>query len=102
MMAMHSMSTVPPYRDLPAGLQLHRLQADDRVVVLSFSLGPLESLSGSELAIARLASGGLTNDAISRLRRTSRFTVATQMARVLRKLDVPCRVALALIPELGA
>jgi DNA-binding NarL/FixJ family response regulator len=81
---------------------MHRLQADDRVVVVSFSLGPLERLSGSELSIARLASGGLTNDAIARLRRTSKFTVATQMASVLRKLGVPCRATLALIPELGA
>jgi DNA-binding NarL/FixJ family response regulator len=101
-MAMHSRSAVAPYRDLPAGLQLHPPQGDGRVVVVSFSLASLEVLSGSELAVARLASGGLTNDAIARFRSTSKGTIATQMASVLRKLEVPCRSALALIPELWA
>ncbi len=101
-MAIYSRSAAAPYQDLPAGLQLHPPQGDGRIVMVSFSLAALEGLSCSELAVARLASGGLTNAAIARSRRTSTGTIATQMTSVLRKLEVPCRSALALIPELWA
>ena len=107
-MAIRSISAaVPPYRDLPAGLQLHGLQDNEGIVVVSFSLGCVAGLTGSELAIARLVGEGLSNDAIARIRATARPPTVVAVHTGVRpcaprKLKVPCRSALALIPELSA
>ncbi len=85
--------------DLPVGLRVRTLDSDQRVVVVTFRLESVSVLTAAELDVARLANAGLSNDAIATLRGTSTRTVAAQMARVLRKLRVTSRLALATIPE---
>jgi len=85
--------------DLPVDLRVRTLDSDRRVMVLTFRLGSLSVLTAAELDVARLAHAGLSNDAIATLRGTSTHTVAAQMVRVLRKLRVASRLALATIPE---
>lgn len=52
-------------------------------------------LSAGEAAVARLAARGLPNAAIAARRGTSPRTVANQVAKVLSKLRLPSRHALA-------
>jgi DNA-binding CsgD family transcriptional regulator len=85
--------------DLPAGLRVRALDSERALVVVTFNLGRLSTLTAAERDVARLAYAGLSNDAIACLRRTSTHTVAVQIARVLRKLRVSSRLALATIPE---
>lgn len=85
--------------DFPAGLLVRALDSERKLVVVTFHLGRLSTLTAAEREVARLAYAGLSNDAIACLRKTSRHTVAGQIARVLRKLCVPSRLALATIPE---
>lgn len=61
-------------------------------------------LSTGEAEVARLAARGLPNAAIAERRGTSPRTVANQIARVLSKLRLPSRHALAakvLFDDLG-
>jgi DNA-binding CsgD family transcriptional regulator len=85
--------------DFPTGLRVRALDSERKLVLVTFDLGPLSTLTAAERDVARLAHAGLSNDAIASLRRTSRHTVAGQIARVLQKLGVPSRLALATIPE---
>jgi DNA-binding NarL/FixJ family response regulator len=57
-------------------------------------------LSPAELEVARLASAGLSNEAIGHRRGTATRTVANQMACIFCKLGVTKRLALSTIPEL--
>jgi DNA-binding CsgD family transcriptional regulator len=54
-----------------------------------------DSLTASELGVARLAAEGLTNPQIGDRLFISRRTVATHLANVFRKLDITNRVQLA-------
>jgi len=85
----------------PPELQMRRIDGQPLVAV-RFSLGRLQLLTPSELAVARLANAELSNAAIARLRATSPRTVAGQMRSILGKLQVGSRLALSTIPELGA
>jgi DNA-binding CsgD family transcriptional regulator len=85
--------------DLPLDLRVRTIDSDRRVMVVTFRLGSLSALTAAELDVARLANAGLSNDAIATVRGTSTHTVAAQMARVLRKLRLASRLALATIPE---
>jgi DNA-binding CsgD family transcriptional regulator len=87
---------------LPGDLRLVTHEVYSSLIVVSFSLGLLRSLSPAELEVARWASNGHSNADIARRRQTSRHTVARQMASVLSKLGVDARLGLATIPELCA
>jgi DNA-binding CsgD family transcriptional regulator len=88
-----------PFSDLPAQLRMRMVDSRRNLIVVSFSLERLASLSPAELEVARLAQAGLSNSRIANLRRTSLHTVARQMAGVLKKLRVGSRLALATVPE---
>jgi DNA-binding CsgD family transcriptional regulator len=88
-----------PFSDLPAQLRMRTVDSRRKLIVVSFSLERLASLSPAELEVARLAQAGLSNSRIASLRRTSLHTVARQMAGVLKKLRVGSRLALATVPE---
>jgi DNA-binding CsgD family transcriptional regulator len=80
-----------------------RLTSDrNHVLLVTFSLERVAALSTAELDVARLASAGLSNEAIARQRDTSARTVANQMARIFAKLRIATRRALCTIPELRA
>jgi DNA-binding CsgD family transcriptional regulator len=86
----------------PGELHLYTHEAHESLIVVSFSLGPLRSLSHAELEVARWAGSGLSNADIARERQTSTHTVAKQMASVRSKLGIDARLELATIPELSA
>lgn len=90
-----SLGTFPP------ALRMRQIECNGLVAV-SFSLGRLQVLTPSELAVARLANAELSNAMIARCRATSRHTIAGQMRSVLTKLQIGSRLALSTIPELGA
>jgi DNA-binding CsgD family transcriptional regulator len=83
-----------------ANLRMRMTDSRGPVLVVSFSLERLAVLSPAELAVARLASAGLSNDAIARQRGTAKRTIATQMAHIFTKLRIGTRRALSTIPEL--
>jgi DNA-binding CsgD family transcriptional regulator len=85
---------------MPANLQMRLTDSREPVLVVSFSLERVAVLSPAELEVARLASAGLSNEAIASRRGTSTRTVANQMASVFAKLRVPTRRVLSTIPEL--
>jgi len=87
------------FDDLPSGLSVQAIEGERSLMVVTFRLGCLSALTPAELDVARLAHRGLSNEAIAHARGTSRHTVARQMTRVLRKLGVESRLALATIPE---
>lgn len=88
--------------NLPSSLRMQPLDSESRLIVVTFRLGRLSVLTAAERDVARLAYQGLSNRAIASLRATSTHTVAGQIARVLRKLRVSSRLALATIPEVRA
>lgn len=75
----------------------HEITIDGRRLWVFARAGLLSepSLSAGEAAVARLAARGLPNAAIAARRGTSPRTVANQVARVLSKLRLPSRHALA-------
>jgi DNA-binding NarL/FixJ family response regulator len=85
---------------MPANLQMRITDSRESVLVISFSLERVAVLSSAELAVARLASAGLSNEAIAHRRGTTTRTVANQMACVLAKLHIATRRALSTVPEL--
>jgi len=88
--------------DLPAGLSARVVDAEARIVVLTFRLARCACLTAAELEVARSAVAGMSNDAIARARRTSVRTVANQIASILRKLAVRSRAELTTIGEILA
>lgn len=76
---------------LPQQVRLHVLEINHRRA----PVGPAARLTQSELAVARLAAAGRSNAEIAVERRSSRNTVANQMAAILRKLKLGSRVQLA-------
>lgn len=77
--------------------RLHEVVIDGRtyLVVLADGLLTEDALSRGEASVARLAARGLCNAAIAARRGTSPRTVANQVARVLAKLGLRSRHALA-------
>ena len=86
---------------VPVDLRMRVVDSPRRLLVVSFSLEALAALSPAEREVARLAGAGFSNGGIATVRRTSKHTVARQMAGVLRKLHVGSRLALAAIPEVS-
>ena len=89
-------------RGFPQALCMRQVDPHSPLVMVSFSLGQLQLLSPAQLAVARLATAGMSNAAIAHLRGTAVRTVARQMACVLNRLAIGSRLGLATIPELGA
>jgi DNA-binding CsgD family transcriptional regulator len=87
---------------MPANLQMRLTGSGEPVLLVSFSLQRVAVLSPGELEVARLASSGLSNEAIARHRGTTMRTVANQMASIFAKLRINTRLALSTIPELRA
>jgi DNA-binding CsgD family transcriptional regulator len=81
---------------------MHLTNSPEPGLIVRFSLERVAALSRAELEVARLASAGLSNEAIARRRGTAERTVANQMACIFVKLRVPTRRALFTIPELRA
>jgi DNA-binding CsgD family transcriptional regulator len=86
----------------PADLYMRALDQSGHVVLVSFSLGRLLSLTRSELDVVRWAHAGHANGVIARERQTAIHTVARQMSEAMRKLGIDARLRLAMIPELSA
>lgn len=75
----------------------HEVVLDGRRLWVFASSGLMadSALSAGEAAVARLAARGFPNAAIAARRGTSPRTVANQVAKVLSKLRLPSRHALA-------
>lgn len=79
------------------GASFHEVVVDGRRlwVFVTEGVSAASVLSEAESEVARLAARGLPNAAIAARRGTSPRTVANQIARVLMKLRMPSRHALA-------
>jgi DNA-binding CsgD family transcriptional regulator len=89
---------VPRRKHVPADLRSSRLEVGDQeILVLSYPLASVEPdpLAPAEAEVARLAAEGHSNAQIARARGTSVRTVANQMAKILEKLGLSSRRALA-------
>jgi DNA-binding NarL/FixJ family response regulator len=80
-----------------AGASCHEVFLDGRRLWVFTSSGLIAeaALSAGDAQVARLAARGFANAAIAAQRGTSPRTVANQIARVLSKLRLPSRHALA-------
>lgn len=76
---------------------VHEVVIDGRRlwVLVRSGLSSEAVLSEAEVQVARLAARGMANAEIARCRGTSPRTVANQIAKVLLKLGMPSRHALA-------
>jgi DNA-binding CsgD family transcriptional regulator len=86
----------------PGDLHVYTHEVYPNLIVVSFPLGVVSSLSRAEREVARWAGSGHSNADIARRRQTSRHTVARQMVSVKSKLGIDARLGLATIPELCA
>jgi DNA-binding NarL/FixJ family response regulator len=91
-----------PQPGWPIDLRMRTLGQGEGIILVSFALGRLTTLTRAELEVARLANAGHSNGLIARARGTSRYTVARQMSNVLLKLGIGARLGLATIAELSA
>lgn len=64
-------------------------------LVIEWTPRSVEVLTAAERGVVELVGRGATNQEIARIRKTSTRTVANQIASILRKLDLPSRVAIA-------